>query len=626
MKVIFMTGNHTSRMRNWVPCAVILATLISSASPPAATYNPLWIPPMISGTTFNLSLNQTNRAFKPTGAKTVTYAFNSGDFWGPTLVMNKGDVVQMRVTNNLANTTTVHWHGFHIPAIMDGGPHQMIAPGTVWTPSFIIKNDAATYWYHPHLHGTSQEQLTKGAGGFIIVRDAQEAALPLPRTYGVDDLPVVFTSRRFLTNAYQGVTPGNQFAYDHLLDNYGDYLLANGVTNAQISLPAQFVRLRLLNAEIERGYNLGFSDNRIFHVIANDQGLLNAPVPVTRMFLMVGERVEILLNLSTNTVGSSLDLKAYNSGQVFGFPGQEGNPLPPNGSSGPINSSLLNNTDFNLLHIVVTAATTNAITSLPATLATNIYWTSNDVSNTRTITLTGGQGGSEFTFNNATFNHTNYDHTINLNAVEKWIVSNQAGAIFGHSFHIHDVRFKIVARNGGTQVTSTGLPAAYESGWKDTFYVPKGETATFIAKFDDFASNVNPFMYHCHFINHEDGGMMGQFRVVNNAVENIVVANVTRTGTNNHIALRFNATPGTTYTLQYAPNLETITWGEIASVTSDGSAVNFTETNATRLASSRGFYRVIMPVIPDAAGSGAAAVMLKAAGLLAEPFCGPKPK
>jgi len=346
MKVIFMTGNHTSRMRNLVPCAVILATLISSASLPAATYNPLWIPPMISGTTFNLSLNQTNRAFKPTGAKTVTYAFNSGDFWGPTLVMNKGDVVQMRVTNNLANTTTVHWHGFHIPAIMDGGPHQMIAPGTVWTPSFIIKNDAATYWYHPHLHGTSQEQLTKGAGGFIIVRDAQEAALPLPRTYGVDDLPVVFTSRRFLTNAYQGVTPGNQFAYDHHLDNYGDYLLANGVTNAQISLPAQFVRLRLLNAEIERGYNLGFSDNRIFHVIANDQGLLNAPVPVTRMFLMVGERVEILLNLSTNTVGSSLDLKAYNSGQVFGFPGQEGNPLPPNGSSGPINSSLLNNTGW----------------------------------------------------------------------------------------------------------------------------------------------------------------------------------------------------------------------------------------------------------------------------------------
>lgn len=585
----------------------------------AVTYNALWIPPTLSGTTFNLWLSQTNRAFRATGAKTVTYGFNGADFWGSTLIMNKGDVVQINMTNNLPAITTVHWHGLHIPAIMDGGPHQMILPGTVWTPSFLIKNDAATYWYHPHLHGIAQEQLTKGAGGFIIVRDPQETALPLPRTYGVDDIPVAFTSRRFLTNTFGGVTPGNQFAYDHLLDNYGDYLLANGVTNAQVSLPAQYVRLRLLNAEIERGYNIGFSDNRTFHVIANDQGLLNAPVSVTRLFLMVGERVEILLNLSTNAVGSSLDLKAYNSGQVFGFPGQEGNPRQPNGSSGPINSSLLNNTDFNLLHIVVAAATTNAITTLPTTLATNTYWTTNDATNTRTITLTGGGGGTEFTFNNATFNHTNYDHSISLNAVEKWIISNQAGAIFGHSFHIHDVRFKIVARNGGTQVTSTGLAAPYESGWKDTFYVPKGETATFIAKFDDFASNVNPYMYHCHFINHEDGGMMGQFRVTNNVVENLVIQSFTRTGTNNQIALRFNATPGTTYTLQYSDTLGTNSWSDIASVTSDGTAVTYTESNSARLAKSKGFYRVTMPLVPDITVAA-----FRAAALAAEVICGTK--
>ena len=599
--------------------AVMFSAVVLSAN--AQTYNPLWIPPALSGTTFNLWLAQTNRAFRATGAKTVTYAFNGADFWGPTLIMNKGDVVQINMTNNLTNVTTVHWHGFHIPAIMDGGPHQMISPGTVWSPSFIVKNDAATYWYHPHLHGTAQEQLTKGAGGFIIVRDAQEAALALPRTYGVDDFPVAFTSRRFLTNAFAGVAPGNQFAYDHLLDNYGDYLLANGVTNAQVSLPAQFVRLRLLNAEIERGYNIGFSDNRTFHVIANDQGLLNAPVAVTRLFLMVGERVEILLNLSTNAVNSTLDLRAFNSGQVFGFPGQEGNPRTPNGSSGPINSSLLNNTDFNLLHILVAAATTNAITSLPATLATNTYWTTSDATNTRLITLTGGGGGGEFTFNNATFNLAQYNQTIALNAVEKWIVSNTNGAIFGHSFHIHDVRFKIVGRSGGTQVTSTGFAAPYESGWKDTFYVPKGETATFIAKFDDFASNVNPFMYHCHFINHEDGGMMGQFRVTNNVVENLVIASFIRTGTNNPIALRFNATPGTTYTLQHKPYLETTTWGDIASVTSDGTAVNYTETNATRLAISRGFYRVVMPLVPDITVAA-----FRAAALAAEAICGTLPK
>ena len=91
----------------------------------AQSYNTLWIPPVLTGANFNLSLNRTNKQFLA-GAKTDTYAYNSADFWGPTLIMNKGDLVQINVTDNLLDTTTTHWHGFHIPAIMDGGPHQTI--------------------------------------------------------------------------------------------------------------------------------------------------------------------------------------------------------------------------------------------------------------------------------------------------------------------------------------------------------------------------------------------------------------------------------------------------------------------------------------------------------------------
>ena len=160
------------------------------------------------------------------------------------------------------------------------------------------------------------------------------------------------------------------------------------------------------------------------------------------------------------------------------------------------------------------------------------------------------------------------------------------------------MKFNIIARSGGTQVSSTGLAATYESGWKDTLYVPKGETVTFLAKFDDFASNQNPFMFHCHFLNHEDGGMMGQFVVVNNAVEDLAISSFTRTGTNSNILMKFKATVGTTYSLQYSTDLTTSSWTDIASVTSDGASANFTETNATRLAQARGFYRVKMPVVP----------------------------
>jgi bilirubin oxidase len=393
----------------------------------------------------------------------------------------------------------------HLPAVMDGGPHQVIPPGTLWQPFWEVKNQAGTYWYHPHLHEMTTEHLTKGIGGFMIVRDAEEAALALPRTYGVDDVPLMLTSRRYDAN--------NQFLFTNVA--YGDYLLTNGTSNAQISFPKQFVRLRILNAETERGYDLGFSDNRTFYIIGNDGGLLNAPVPVTRVKLLVGERVEILVNLGNDAVGATLDLKAYNSGQAFGFPG--GEPA----TSGQF-GSLLNNIDFPILRINVAATNSSAITTLPTTLVNNTYWTAADATVTRTVTVTGGQPGapqSPFAFDNKSFELSYINKTVNLNTIEKWTITNSN--VFGHTFHIHDVEFKIVARNG----VSTAV-GSHESGWKDVLYLPRGENATFVAKFDDYADPIHPFMYHCHFTNHEDAGMMGQFVVtgttgINSSKENL---------------------------------------------------------------------------------------------------------
>jgi bilirubin oxidase len=451
----------------------------------ASDHNPLWIPEAISGTTFNLELGKSSKQLKD-GAKTETYAFNGGEFWGPTLIMNKGDQVQMHVTNKLDDTTTTHWHGFHIPAIMDGGPHQTIPAGTTWSPSFEVKNKAATYWYHPHLHMMTQAQLTHGAGGLIIVKDPEEAALALPRTYGVDDIPVVLTSRRFKAD--------NQF---DLTAAYGDYMLTNGTMKAEVSLPAQLVRLRLLNVETERSYNLAFSDGRSFHVIATDGGLVDAPIAVSKLKLFVGERAEIVVDLSGDAPGASLDLQAENGGQPFGFPGGEP------GTTGEF-GSLLNNTTFEVLHIKVAAETAGAIKALPAKLTTNAFPTEAEVSKSRTLKITDMGPGTPFTFDGASFDENVINQNVSLGAVEKWTISN--GMTFSHSFHIHDVQFKIISR-------SAGAVADYEQGWKDVVAVPRNESVTFLARFDDFASATDPYMYHCHMSNHEDGGTMGQFLV-----------------------------------------------------------------------------------------------------------------
>ena len=474
--------------------AVVLWIALSNISA-FAQYNNLWIPDTLTGTTFNLSLHTATKQIMASGPATNTYAYNTANFWGPTLIMNQGECVQINLTNNLPDMTTTHWHGFHIPAITDGGPHQPIEPGAVWSPFFKIRNNAATYWYHPHLHEKTLEQVVMGAGGLIIVRDSLEATLPLPRKYGIDDIPVVLTSRRY--------TPTNQFITNNTV--YGDYMLTNGTLNAQVSLPKQYVRLRILNAEVERAYNLGFSDNRTFYVIGNDGGLLNAPVAITRMILAVGERVEILVNLGDDAIGSSIDLMAYNSGQPFGFPGGEPNTTGQFGS-------LLNNIDFPVLHINVSAQTTTPITSLPTTLANNTYLTTADATITRQINITGGAPpGTPFTFDNASYDMDVINQTVNLDAIERWTITNNN--VFGHAFHIHDVQFKIVARNNNPALVNN-----YESGWKDVFYIPRNESVSFVAKFDHFADDMMPYMYHCHFLDHEDSGMMGQFIVTGNSI------------------------------------------------------------------------------------------------------------
>src|SRR5262249_24251896 len=157
------------------------------------------------------------------------------------------------------------------------------------------------------------------------------------RTYGVDDIPLALTSRRF--NAQ------NQLIYTDTA--YGDWVFSNGTMNAQFTLPKQVVRFRILNVEIERDYNIGFNDGRTFWVIGSDGGLLSAPVPVKQLTMAAAERYEILVDLSNDPVGTSINLEAHNgpdSPLALGFAGFE------NSNNGPLGSQL-NYKTFTLLHI-----------------------------------------------------------------------------------------------------------------------------------------------------------------------------------------------------------------------------------------------------------------------------------
>lgn len=482
-------------MQTILKIAVLAGVSLISSAYKAQTLLP--VPDTLVGPNFTLNMHKDSVQFFP-GAISKTYAFNQYKYLGPTLIFNKGTNVNITVNNQVGDTTTVHWHGIHLPAKWDGGPHTPIMPAASWNPQFTVMDHAATYWYHPHMHMKTAEQAIKGAAGLIIVRDPLEAALNLPRKYGVDDIPLIVQCQQYDAQN-QAMPEGMQdstILVNGARGTYGYTVYAN--------LPAQVVRMRILNASGERTFNFGFTGNKQFKIIASDGGLLNAPVTVTRIRLAPGERAEILIDLS-GLNSQTLHLKSYASELPIGIQGGPTMPMPPN--SPPMDSPL-NGIDFNIMQINVVAQTANPVTSMPATLVNNVIFPQASATATRTIRFTADSlmvMDGPFYFNDSSFNMMRIDYQIPLNSVEVWKLVNET--MVAHPFHIHDVQFFVIDRSGNP-------PAAEESGRKDVVLVPPGDSLMFITKFEDFVDTI-PYMYHCHILMHEDDGMMGQFVVTN---------------------------------------------------------------------------------------------------------------
>jgi len=457
------------------------------------------IPDTLSGPNYVLNMHKDSVQFFPTGKISHTYAFNQYKYLGPTLILNKGSNVNMSVSNQIGDTTTVHWHGLHLPSMMDGGPHTIILPGVIWTPSFTVMDNAATYWYHPHFMGKTAKQAIKGAAGLIIVRDPIEAALNLPRKYGIDDFPLIVQCQQY-DSVNQAMPLGMQ----------DSTILVNGARashgyTVNANFPAQIVRMRLLNASGERTFNFGFTANKQFKIIGSDGGLLNSPVTTTRIRLSPGERVEILIDLNGMN-GQMLHLMSYASELAMGV---QGGPTMPMPVGSPPMDSPLNGIDFNIMQITVVPQTANPVTTIPTILTTNTPFTAGQANITRTVRFTADSlmvMDGPFYFNGNSFDMMRIDYEIPLGNIEIWKLVNET--MVAHPFHIHDVQFFLIDRSGNT-------PPAEELGRKDVVLVPPFDSVMFITKFEDFADSITPFMYHCHILMHEDDGMMGQFIVKN---------------------------------------------------------------------------------------------------------------
>ncbi len=464
-----------------------------------AAQNALYIPPALTGTNFNLNVQQGTQLFYGTTA-TPTYGINNS-WMAPTIIVNKGDSIMLNVTNSLAVRTTMHWHGLHVAAYNDGGPHQIIYPSATWSPSFKIRNNAATYWYHPHGANQTEQQITKGLAGFLIVKDSAEATLNLPRTYGVDDIPLNVQTRAFDVL--------NQIAIATDLDTA---VFVNGTLNPFLNTPAQVVRFRLLNASSLRTYNFGLSNAQTFYQVATDGGMLDTSLALTRLQLSPGERAEILINFSGMS-GQTISLKSFASELLTGIYGADtvgfgADTIPE------YEDNFLNGADFNLMQLNIVAPTANPITSIPTALIPYNPININTATNFRTIEFDTIRSSpidvpnlaeGPFAMNNQIFDMDSINQTVHINTTEIWTLINHT--LVAHPFHIHDVKFNVIEKSG--------LPTPLtERGWKDVVLVMPHDSAKFITRFETFANDTIPYMYHCHLLHHEDDGMMGSFLVL----------------------------------------------------------------------------------------------------------------
>jgi len=449
---------------------------VSRVDVPETFDAPLPVPPLApsrvdaDGTrTFSLTAQEGTTRFVP-GVETPTWGFD-GDLLGPTLRASRGEQVAVEVRNTLPEATSVHWHGMHLPAAMDGGPHQPVEPGATWRPTWRIDQPAATLWYHPHPHGRTEEHVYRGLAGFFLLDDPAAPDVGLPDEYGVDDVPVVVQDRKLDADGDLDLSGGGE------LGVLGSLVTANGVRGAHLEATTQRVRLRLLNGSTARTYAFGFADDREVLQVASDGGLLPAPVPTTRVQLSPGERAEVVVTVSP---GERVRLRSYPpdlGGIVAGF-------------------AMGANDTFDVLEL---RAAQDLAPSPPVAAALTTLEPLPEATVTRTFDLQGRQ------INGRRMDMDRVDATVEKGATELWEVRNLD--LFPHNFHVHDVQFRVLDIDGEA-------PPPALAGAKDTVYLEPRRTYRLVMRFEDHADPTTPYMFHCHLLLHEDEGLMGQLVVV----------------------------------------------------------------------------------------------------------------
>jgi bilirubin oxidase len=417
-----------------------------------------------------LTASVTRLALQP-GVVTDAYTYD-GSVPGPTLDVREGDRVIVHFRNELPEPTTIHWHGLHIPAAMDGSPLTPVASGARFDYVFTIApGSAGTYWYHPHPDARSGYQIAKGLFGAVIVRARDD---PLR---GIPEKLLILSDNRFNADGSVAFPDPHSVAgmRDEVNGREGDLLFVNGqIAPSLVIRSGQVQRWRVINVAAARVFRLALAGHTLVHV-GSDGGLFERPVEVGQIDVANSERVELLVR-GTGAPGDRATLQAL-----------------PYDRYVPQTRPDDWNVARDLLTLTYDMAPRVAAPPLPARLRYVPPLDTAAVTATHLLVLSQGL------INGKTMDMGRVDVRTVLGATEIWQIENVVG--MDHPFHLHGFQFQVLDRNG--------VPEPYRS-WKDVVNVRKHESVRIIVRYDDFPGL---WMYHCHILDHEDHGMMGVLEV-----------------------------------------------------------------------------------------------------------------
>lgn len=445
---------------------------------PAPAGGPLTNPPLFVSKSskprtieFTLTAAPARLSLVPGGPAVEVYAYN-GSVPGPTLDVREGDHIIIHFKNDLPETTTIHWHGLHIPADMDGSPFYPVEPGATKDYIFTIDSGTAgTFWYHPHPDFRTGYQIAKGLYGAIIVRPRRD---PLPP---MREKLLILADNRFLADGSVDIADPHSMAgkVDEVNGREGHVMLINGQQLPTIDIRSGEVqRWRIVNASGARVYRLAIPGQTFVHV-GSDGGLFERPLEVKEIILANSERAEILVR-GTGPPGSETVLQTlpYDRYVFQTRPADWDKPR-----------------DLLRLRYAKTPPVPPVV--LPQRLRVIPTLDTTKVTARRVLSLSQGM------INGRLMDMSRVDVAAKLGAMEIWEIENLVG--MDHPFHLHGFQFQVLDRNG--------VPER-DRHWKDTVNVPKHETVRFIVHFD---ANPGMWMFHCHILDHEDHGMMGVLEI-----------------------------------------------------------------------------------------------------------------